>query len=84
MIEHKALKTKSTIQLPFSEAEISNVLNPLNFDKSFEGHRDYLILELLYTTGIRRQELIDFKIQSIDYSNKRIKVLGKKKGRYIL
>ena len=47
--EHKALKTKSTIQLPFSETEISNVLNPLNFDKSFEGHRDYLILELLYT-----------------------------------
>jgi len=33
--EHKALKTKSNIQLPFSETEISNVLNPLNFDKSF-------------------------------------------------
>ena len=31
LIEHKALKTKSTIQLPFSETEISNVLNPLNF-----------------------------------------------------
>ena len=82
--EHKALKTKSTIQLPFSETEIANVLNPLNFDKSFEGHRDYLILELLYTTGIRRQELIDLKIQNIDYSNKRIKVLGKRnKERYI-
>ena len=84
LIEHKALKTKSTIQLPFSETEISNVLNPLNFDKSFEGHRDYLILELLYTTGIRRQELIDLKIQNIDYSNKKIKVLGKRnKERYI-
>ena len=82
--EHKALKTKSTIQLPFSETEIFNVLNPLNFDKSFEGQRDYLILELLYTTGIRRQELIDLKIQNIDYSNKRIKVLGKRnKERYI-
>ena len=82
--EHKALKTKSTIQLPFSETEISSVLNPLNFDKSFEGCRDYLILELLYTTGIRRQELIDLKIQNIDYSNKRIKVLGKRnKERYI-
>ena len=82
--EHKALKTKSTIQLPFSETEISSVLNPLNFDKSFEGCRDYHILELLYTTGIRRQELIDLKIQNIDYSNKRIKVLGKRnKERYI-
>ena len=82
--EHKALKTKSTIQLPFSETEITNVLNPLNFDKSFEGYRDFLILELLYTTGMRRQELIDLKIQNIDYSNKRIKVLGKRnKERYI-
>ena len=82
--EHKALKTKSTIQLPFSESEITNVLNPSNFNKSFEGYRDFLILELLYTTGIRRQELIDLKIQNIDYSNKRIKVLGKRnKERYI-
>ena len=82
--EHKALKTKSTIQLAFSENEILNTLNLDNFKNSFEGFRDYLILELLYTTGIRRQELIDLKIQNIDYSNSRIKVLGKRnKERYI-
>ena len=82
--EHKALKTKSTIQLPFSENEILNALNSKNFKNSFEGSRDYLVLELLYTTGIRRQELIDLKIQNIDYSNSRIKVLGKRnKERYI-
>ena len=81
---HKALKTKSTIQLPFSENEILNALNSKNFKNSFEGSRDYLVLELLYTTGIRRQELIDLKIQNIDYSNSRIKVLGKRnKERYI-
>tara|TARA_B100001287_G_scaffold205985_1_gene175083 strand:- start:203 stop:697 length:495 start_codon:yes stop_codon:yes gene_type:complete len=68
--EHKALKTKSTIQLPFSENEILNALNSKNFKNSFEGSRDYLVLELLYTTGIRRQELIDLKIQNIDYSNR--------------
>ena len=84
LIQHKSLKTKSTIQLPFSELEISNVFNPENFENSFEGTRDFLILEILYSTGIRRQELIDLKIQNIDYSNKRIKVLGKRnKERYI-
>ena len=55
--EHKALKTKSTIQLPFSESEILDALKSKNFKNSFEGSRDYLVLELLYTTGIRRQEL---------------------------
>ena len=82
--EHKALKTKSTIQLPFSENEILNVLNSKNFENSFEGYRDYLILDMLYSTGIRRQELIDLKIKNIDFSNTRIKVLGKRnKERYI-
>ena len=81
---HRALKTKSTIQLPFSESEISDTLDPSNFDKNFEGYRDFLILEMLYSTGVRRQELIGLKINSIDFSNKTIKVLGKRnKERFI-
>ena len=43
--EHKALKTKSTIQLPFSETEISNVLNPLNIG-TFLLLNSYIQLEL--------------------------------------
>tara|TARA_B110000003_G_scaffold189681_1_gene188459 strand:+ start:3257 stop:4144 length:888 start_codon:yes stop_codon:yes gene_type:complete len=81
---HKALKTKTTIQLPFSESEINSVLNSINFSDDFEGHRDRLILEILYSTGIRRQELINIKLKNIDISNSTIKVLGKrKKERYI-
>tara|TARA_Y100000991_G_C21929092_1_gene330024 strand:+ start:184 stop:1077 length:894 start_codon:yes stop_codon:yes gene_type:complete len=84
LTQHRALKTKSTIQLPFSEYEISDVLNSNNFDNTFEGSRDFLILEMLYSTGIRRQELIDLKIQNIDYANKSIKVIGKRnKERFI-
>ena len=84
LAQHKALKTKSTIQLPFSESEILNALRLENFQNSFEGLRNYLILDMLYSTGMRRQELINIKIQNIDFSNKRIKVLGKRnKERYI-
>jgi integrase/recombinase XerC len=43
-----------------------------------------LILEILYSTGIRRQELINLKSKNIDINNKTIKVFGKrKKERYI-
>tara|TARA_B100001057_G_scaffold495747_1_gene595497 strand:+ start:3041 stop:3931 length:891 start_codon:yes stop_codon:yes gene_type:complete len=81
---HKALKTKSIIQLPFSELEILNALSSSNFENNFEGIRNHLILEMLYSTGIRRQELINLKIKNIDFSNKRIKVLGKRnKERYM-
>ena len=82
--EHKSLKTKSTIQIPFSKSEVTNVLNSDNFTKDFDGVRDNLILEILYCTGIRRQELINLKINNIDFSNFRIKVLGKRnKERFI-
>ena len=81
---HKALKTKTIIQLPFSESEILNALSSSNFENNFEGVRNHLILEMLYSTGIRRQELINLKIKNIDFSNKRIKVLGKRnKERYM-
>lgn len=82
--EHKSLKTKSIVQIPFSKSEVSSVLNPENFTKDFDGVRDNLILEILYCTGIRRNELINLKINNIDLANQRIKVLGKRnKERYI-
>ena len=81
---HRALKTKKIIQLPFSEKEVISALDINNFKNSFEGRRDRLIIEMLYSTGIRRIELIGIKIKDIDFSGKRIKVLGKRnKERFI-
>ena len=81
---HRALKTKKIIQLPFSEKEVISALDINNFQNTFEGRRDRLIIEMLYSTGIRRIELIGIKIKDIDFSAKRIKVLGKRnKERFI-
>ena len=81
---HKALKTKKIIQLPFSEKEISNALDINNFQDSYEGKRDRLIIEMLYSTGIRRIELVGIKLKDLDFSSSRIKVLGKRnKERFI-
>jgi len=81
---HKALKTKKIIQLPFSEKEVINALDINNFKDSYEGKRDRLIIEMLYSTGIRRIELVSIKLKDIDFSSSRIKVLGKRnKERFI-
>ena len=45
--------------------------------KSFENYRNVLIVELLYATGMRRNELIELKNSDIDFGNENIKVLGK-------
>lgn len=44
----------------------------------FESLRDDLMLEMLVGLGLRRAELIGLKDTDIDYSNKVIKVLGKR------
>jgi len=50
----------------------------------FEDIRNRLIIELIYSTGMRRSELINLKDNDIDFSNRMVKVLGKgNKERYI-
>jgi len=84
LVKHKALKVAKQVQLPFSEKEIINVLKLLDEEGDFDSLRNKLIVELFYSTGIRRSELINIKIKDIDFSNETVKVLGKRnKERYI-
>jgi len=84
LAKHKALKTSKKVQIPFSENEIKSVLKDFNFDDSFEGIRDKLIIELFYSTGIRRIELVQLKLVDIDLSNQTLKVLGKRNKERLL
>lgn len=83
LAKHKALKVQKKIHIPFSEKEVSVVLSTKR-DDSFEAIRNLLILELLYSTGMRRAELINLKISDVDFHQQQLKVLGKRnKERFI-
>lgn len=41
------------------------------------GDRNYLIIELMYATGVRVSELVNIKISDIDFQNRQIKIMGK-------
>lgn len=84
LLKHKALKVPKKIQIPFSEKEVDMVLNQINYATGFEGTRDKLIIDLFYTTGIRRAELINLRLQHVDLSNKTIKVIGKRNKERII
>lgn len=80
---HKALKTKKSIQIPFSPAEVEQVLS-LPKPENFKEARNLAVVTTFYATGIRRAELIGIKMQDVDLANKMLKVLGKRnKERYI-
>lgn len=74
--KHRALKTETKLQLPFSEKELNAVLNDIKFTDDFKGVRDKLIIDLFYATGIRRAELIGLTLSSVQLDV--IKVLGKR------
>ncbi len=53
-------------------------------EENTESYRNTLILEMLYSTGIRRSELMNLKQGDIDTYNLQIKVLGKRRKERII
>lgn len=82
LLKHKSLKTPKKIQIPFSEKELEQVLNAIEYPLGFEGIRDKLIIDLFYATGIRRSELINLKVKDLDSAS--LKVLGKRNKERII
>ncbi len=73
---HRNLKTKSKIVEPFTDKEIEKIFQ--NFTNDGINDRDQLVIEVLYSTGIRREELINIKVSDINFENQLIKVKGKR------
>ena len=77
LAKHKSLKVSKKVQVPFSAKEVETVIT--NFSaEGFSDVRDQLIIELLYSTGMRRAELINLKLEDIQIESSQIKVLGKR------
>ena len=84
LAKHKSLKTSKKIQVPFSEKEIEDVLDLLADADGFEGKRDKLIVELFYSTGMRRAELVNLKCDDVSFEQRTLKVLGKRNKERII
>ena len=76
--DHKSLKTAKSSVVPFSKKELTQIKDYFSNAKTYEEVRNYFIIELLYTTGIRRSELMSLSLSSINESDATIKVLGKR------
>tara|TARA_R110001592_G_scaffold63118_5_gene193281 strand:+ start:9542 stop:10438 length:897 start_codon:yes stop_codon:yes gene_type:complete len=82
--KHKALKVAKKVQVPFTSKEINSVIDIVSEENDFISVRNKLIVELFYSTGVRRIELINIKERDISFSENTIKVLGKRnKERFI-
>lgn len=84
LLKHKSLKVAKKVQIPFSEKEMQDVFSNIDYSNDFEGIRNRFVIELFYTTGIRRAELINLKVNSIDELQKTIRVIGKRNKERII
>jgi len=71
------------ILLLIAGCEINSLFDSIDVEKKL-GKRDYCIINLFYATGLRVSELINLKINSIDYSEKKIRCFGKGKKERIV
>jgi integrase/recombinase XerC len=72
-----APKVGKRLPVYVQEQELDALFKRMPFDESFEGTRDFLILELLYTAGLRRSELIGLKEENLDLESRQLRVKGK-------
>ena len=84
LAKHKALKTSKKVQIPFSIEEVDLAITSTDGQDKFESLRNKLIVELLYSTGIRRSELINIKLEGFDATAKTLKVIGKRNKERII
>ncbi len=66
------------------ESEMDNLLDEFQFEGSFKGIRDKMIVELLYSSGIRLSELINLQLRDVDLNESQIKVVGKRNKERII
>ncbi len=74
----KGLKVKKNLPKFVQEKALLRLLDSHPFPDTFEGWRARLVLELLYSTGIRLQELLQLEDKDINFYDRTIRVLGKR------
>ncbi len=94
LLKKKVLKANPVLNLssPKLEKKLPSFLDEVSVSKMMdipdtstsEGLRDKALLELLYSTGMRLNELISLKLHDIDFHNETVKVFGKGKKHRII
>lgn len=74
LISNPKIEKKLPKFVPYHELE--QILNVFDTNVSLD-YRNSLILELLYSTGIRVGELVNIKIKDIEFNKKEIRIIGK-------
>ncbi|RYE90260.1 MAG: integrase [Cytophagaceae bacterium] len=77
MLRIKAPKMAKKLPEFVPEESLNRLLNSFEFEATFAGARDQLVLEMLYGTGIRLAELLGIAEADVDAAARTVRVTGK-------
>jgi len=77
-------KRKKTLPVFIEEKAMKTLLDDYSFNDDFNGILNRTIIEMLYTTGMRRSELIGLRNSDIDLSEETVRVTGKRNKQRII
>ena len=73
----QVLKTKKRLPTYVESDQMYQLSQRDYFSDNLDGRMEYLVVNLLYQTGMRVSELVNLKTTQIDFARTQIKVLGK-------
>jgi integrase/recombinase XerC len=82
----KVLTPKADNKLPvfINKKHMDILLDDIDFGNDYKGVRNKLIIEMFYNTGIRVSELINLKINDLNITELKLRVIGKRNKERII
>jgi len=77
-------KVRRRLPVFVEEMSLDSLLDSYSFGEDFGGLRDRMIIEMLYTTGMRKAELIGIRLDDVDIEACTVRVLGKRNRERII
>lgn len=79
-----SLKTSKRLPVFLEEERMDRLFDLVEFGDDYPGTRNKLILEMLYSTGMRLSELVNLHDYDVDLHHASLKVLGKRNKERII
>jgi integrase/recombinase XerC len=78
MIKVIAPKNAKTLPSFVKEKDMDRLMSEIQFNDDFRGHRNQLVIQYFYSTGMRLSELINLQLTDVNLDSLTVKVLGKR------
>ena len=70
-------KVPKTLPVWATEDQMDYLIDDIDYGQDYDGIRDHLLIDMLYSTGMRRFEAAGLRDADVDIDNHQIKVRGK-------